>query len=669
MQTDADRRLALLSSALEQANATVRDRMDELSLVRRVGEAVGNHTSAWTLCSELVDAIARTINCKYTLIYTCGDFTGFRFQAVSSLFPRLEKFPQRLSGCPLSRRLEQARPPLFIPELNGCSEWLAGWPFPPNLASWLFVPLLARNDLRGVLCLADDRPKSFDEQTLRTLMMVVPQIASALANIGLCHHLRESELKYRTLVEAMQDVVYMCDANWRILETNPAATLLFGEAVVGRSLAALFASPEAAGEFQEAVNRLNQLQNFEAAVLGARQEHRVALLSCVKEAGRYSGIIKDITERCRFLEQVAHVQKMESIGTLASGVAHDFNNILAIILPHAELIQARLQPASPEHRFTEVILNATRRAALVTRQLLSLARKDPGLRKPVNFNEVIRTTGKLLEETFERRIRLEFDLDPNPPHIKADETQMEQVLVNLAINARDAMPEGGVLAFSTRHVHGAVRVEVADTGTGVDPAILPRIFDPFFTTKDPSKGTGLGLSMVYGIVKETGGNIEVQSEPGKGTRFILTFPAIPEPASHSDAPEAQPDRGCERILIVDDEPELLEMLEMILGDLGYSVLSASNGQEALKALNEDVQLVILDMLMPVMDGITALREMRLRAPGVKVLIASGYTAPEKMALLTHMGVDGFVHKPFKISKLAAMVRGILDGDTQSISVA
>jgi PAS domain S-box-containing protein len=660
MQADAERSIAVLGHALDQANATLRERMDELSLVRRVGDAVGNHTSVCELCSELVDAVSQAIDCKYALIYTAGDPSGLQLQAVSSLFPQSEKFPQNLSATlPLSRHLEQTRTPLFIADAQG-SEWLEEFPLHQSLASWMFVPLLARNDLRGVLCLADDQTGSYNEKTLRTLMMVVPQIASALANIGLCHHLRESELKYRTLVEGMQDVVYICDADWRILETNPAATVLFGESVVGKSLGTLFASPQAAVDFQETVNRMKQLQNFEAVLLNSQRERRVALLSCVNERKCYSGVIKDITERSRLFEQIAHSQKMESTGTLASGVAHDFNNILAIILPHAQLIKDRLEASSQEHRFAEVIISASQRAALVTRHLLSLARKDPGVRKVINLNEIIRATGKLLEETLERRVQLQFDLDPCQPHIRADETQIQQALLNLAINARDAMPEGGLLVFATRCAEGQAKLEVADTGVGIDHANLPKIFDPFFTTKGESKGTGLGLSIVYGIVRESGGTIEVESEPGRGSRFMLSFPAVPDTTSSSPSIEAQPPGGCERILVVDDEPELLKLLQMILSTLGYSVTCACNGKEALEVLSSDVQLVILDMLMPVMDGITALRQIRMRAPGVKVVIASGYTSPDQMTMLSQIGIDGFVQKPFEIGKLAATVRKVCD---------
>ena len=267
----------------------------------------------------------------------------------------------------------------------------------------------------------------------------------------------------------------------------------------------------------------------------------------------------------------------------------------------------------------------------------------------------------MLSETLDRNIRLEFDLSTEQTNIKADETQVEQVLLNLAINARDAMPEGGVLRFTSCSQGDQVIVRVADTGTGIDREILSKIFDPFFTTKNKSKGTGLGLSVVYGIVKQIGGSIDVISEVGAGAEFVLSFPSCTETRNKTVHQTARPAGGSEKILIADDEPEILKLLETVLKDLGYSVIAARNGVEAVEYAAQDIHLIILDMIMPEMDGVTALRCIRQKTPDVKVLVSSGYTSPEKAPLLETLGVDGFVHKPFEVVKLAATVRDVLDG--------
>jgi PAS domain S-box-containing protein len=661
MPNDTERRIASLTSALEQANYTLRGKMDELSLVRRVGDAISHHTSIWSLSSELVDAIAETINCKYAVIYSGSETGPFELQAVSSIFSGPEEFPVALRHARLLRYLEQSGSPIQITDIAENPIWAEDWPFPKNLASWLCVPLLTRNYLRGMLCLADDAAAVFDERTLRTLMIMVPQISSAFSNIGLYNHLRESETKYRTLVTGMQDVVYICDRHWQIVDANPAADALFGGSIVGKTLTELFASPNTASQFVEAVRSSRAVQNFETELLTAANERIVTLLSCVTDGDRYSGIVKDMTERTRLLEQITRAQKMESIGTLASGVAHDFNNILGIILPNAELIKMRAQAESPVTRYSDVIINASRRAAQLTKQLLSLARKDPLNFRIISLNEAVRMTGKLLGETLDRNIRLEYDLTSEPTNVKADETQVEQVLLNLAINARDAMPEGGVLTFTTRCEGAEVIVRVADTGTGIERETLSKIFDPFFTTKDKSKGTGLGLSVVYGIVKQTGGSIDVKSEVGTGTEFVLAFPSSSEARRKAAQQAVRTSRGSEKILIADDEPEMLNLLETSLTELGYSVVCARNGIEAVEYAEDDVKLIILDMIMPEMDGVGALRCIRQKTPDVKVLVSSGYTSPEKTPLLEALGIEGFVQKPFELAKLAGTVRDVLDG--------
>ncbi len=661
MPNELERRINFLATALEQANATIRGKMDELSLVRRVGDALSHHTSIWSLSGELVNAIADAVNCKYAIIYCGSDVSPFELQAVSSVFSGPEQFPTNIEHTRLVRYLEQNGSPLQIEDITGNATWSEDWPFSPTLVSWLCVPLLTRNHVRGVLILADDAPAAFDERTLRTLMIVVPQIISAFANIGLYNHLRQSELKYRTLVERIQDVVYICDRKWQIVDANPAAEALFGCNIVGRTLTELFASPNTASQFVESVRLSRVVQNYETELLTDSNKRIVTLLSCVTDGDLYSGIIKDVTERTHLLGQVTRAQKMESIGTLASGVAHDFNNILGIILPNAELIKMRSAPESPATRLADVIINATKRAAGLTRQLLSLSRKDAISLRTVCVNEAVRTTGKLLGETLDRKIRLEFDLTSNSTNIKADETQIEQVLLNLAINARDAMPEGGVLKFTTSSDGENAIVHVSDSGSGIDPDNLPNIFDPFFTTKEKTKGTGLGLSVVYGIVKQSGGSIDVKSELGVGTEFTITLPLTSEARKSAAQHDVKPAGGSEKIMIVDDEPEMLNLLEVLLKELGYSVVSAKNGREALECAEDDVNLIILDMIMPEMDGMTALRGIREKKPDVKVLISSGYTSPEKLPMLERIGIEGFVQKPFELRKIAATVRDVLDG--------
>jgi nitrogen-specific signal transduction histidine kinase len=661
MSNDAHRYIAALTATIEQANNTLRERMDELSLARRVGDAISQHTSVWSLSSELVEAIATTITCKYALIYAGPSASEFELQAVSRVFASSDRFPIALRDGRVIQYLKQSGDPIRISNIHEDERWRDGWPLPSNLASWLLVPLLTRNHLRGVLCLADDVPAAFDEQTLRPLMIVVPQISSAFSNIALYDRLRESETKYRKLVARMQDVVYICNGAWEILDANPAAEVLFGCPIAGKHLTELFASPNAASEFVQAVQASRGVKDFETHLLTAANQSVVALMSCTSDGEGYSGIIKDMTERTRLLDQITRAQKMESIGRLASGAADDFNNYIGTILPAAELIRTNAGNQSMVAGYAETIVEASQRAAQLTKQLVSLSRTDPVSLRRINLNEAVRATAKLIQEVLHRDIQCEFDLAPESLHIKADEAQMQQVLLNLAINARDAMPQGGLLKFKTRHEGAKAIVQVKDTGCGIDNETLPKIFDPFFTTKEKSKGTGLGLSVVYGIVKQTGGTIDVKSEVGIGTEFTLTFPSTDE-SRHRKARRTMPrPGGSEKILIADDEPEILKLLEATLMELGYSVVCARNGIEAVEQAQSDVKLIILDMVMPEMDGMAALRSIREKIPHVKILVISGYTSPERTPLLEAMDIQRFVQKPFELVKLAGAVRDVLDG--------
>ena len=659
MDSEDNRRISQLTTALEEANVAFRDKIEELSFVSRIGEAISGHTSTRELSSELVQVISQATLSKYAALYCPSHQGTFELQAVSDLFGGLHDFPGTISTSDLP---EEVHSPAGSIQFGDSRSWTGcpGWPFPEELLSWLCVPLNTRGTARGILFLADERQNAFSPSTVRTLSIVSPQMSSALANIALYDHLRTSEAKYRTFVERMQDVVYMCDTSWRIIELNPAARNMFAQCDSGGSLLNLFDSDETAGQFRKSVERMGSVQNFEAELERKQDESISALISAVDDGQRISVVIRDVTERNRLARQLTRTQKMESIGTLASGIAHDFNNILGIILPTAELIKLSQPPPKVGDR-ADTIIEATKRAAKLTTQLLTMARDEPQEVQLVQLNEIVRTTRHLLAETLDRTIRLELDLDEDLPPIRADENQMAQMLINLAINARDEMPDGGRITFRTRSKARQVLLTVADTGGGIDHAIIDKIFDPFFTTKEKGRGTGLGLSMVYGTIQRSGGTIDVQSEPGSGTEFRMSFPASNSTIRHLDFRKRRAPGGRETVLLVDDEEEILKLLEASLSRRGYAVLTAANGREALDRMTPEVDLVVLDMIMPVLDGLSTLRQIRRSFPHAKVLVASGYTAPDRLAALEVLGIQGFIPKPFHLDKLDTIIRDVLDG--------
>ena len=658
---DPESKLEYLAGALDEANSTICARMDELSLARRVGDAISAFTTVPELCKELVTAIAETITCTHAVIYSGLAGSPFHLQAISEVFGPGFSFPESITDSRIARMIVNYQTPIRIDNAASGLSNHKDWPFPADLHSWLFVPLVEGGNLRGVLCLTDDRPNAFSEETERTMLIVVPQIANALAKISLYEGIRSSEVKYRTLVESMQDVVFICDRDWKIENVNAAGSVVFGKSISGRTLPELFYSPLAAQRFIDTLESNRMIQNFEAEMKSELPNRPTVLLSCVRQGDGYAGVIKDVTERARLVEQVVRAQKMESVGTLAAGVAHDFNNILGIILPNAELIKLRAPSDASITRFADVIINASKRANQITKQLLSLARKEPRQQRTINLNDSIRTSCGLFEQTIGKRIAVELDFESDPMSIRADESQVDQILLNLAINARDAMPSGGSLCFHTSTDGKCVYLRITDSGTGIRKDVLPYIFDPFFTTKDKSKGTGLGLSIVYSLMKQFGGAIDVRSEMGKGTEFLLTFPAQFEGVVHREPNVIDANGGNERILIVDDEPEMRNLLETALKGIGYDVVSATNGMEAVEAVTDTFDLVIMDMVMPVMDGLTAAHAIREKFPEMKILVASGYTTPEHVPTLRKLNVEGFVQKPFELHKLANLIRDVLDG--------
>jgi PAS domain S-box-containing protein len=409
------------------------------------------------------------------------------------------------------------------------------------------------------------------------------------------------------------------------------------------------------------------------------------------EGGEFKGIrgvLTDVTEQRnakeaarKLEEQLRQSQKLEAIGTLASGVAHDFNNLLTIILGNADLMLMDLREDHPYYRLLEETKKAANRAASLTRQLLAFSRKQVIEPKILDLNEIIHNTHKMLARLIGEHIRLETNLAPDLWPVEADPGQMEQVIMNLAVNARDAMPEGGHLTLRTQNrdmdefffkekgVAGGpgsyAVLRVTDTGTGMSTEIMERIFEPFFTTKGMGKGTGLGLSTVYGIVKQNRGFIFVQSEPGAGTTFEILLPRV-EGRKSDDAREISPQAkplGSETILVVEDNKDVRAIALATLNRYGYHVLEAPDGESALNLIRSykgPVHLLITDVIMPGMGGNQLAGQVRVLRPNTKVLFMSGYTDES----ISRYGVLkpglALLSKPFTPEALAKKVREVLD---------
>ncbi|HVK15037.1 MAG TPA: response regulator [Gemmataceae bacterium] len=394
----------------------------------------------------------------------------------------------------------------------------------------------------------------------------------------------------------------------------------------------------------------------------------------------FIGVLTDVTARKHLEAQFHQAQKMEAVGQLAGGVAHDFNNLLTVINGYADLLLTETPAADATRESIAVVREAGERAAALTSQLLAFSRKSIVAPTVLDLNLVLDQVGRLLRRLIEEDVTLSIDLAPGLSRVKADPVHLEQLILNLAVNARDAMPGGGRLTVGTAEVGLAagdpaldadcppgryVRLTVADTGTGMPPDVQARIFEPFFTTKAPGKGTGLGLATVYGIVKLAGGSIRVASTVGKGTTFTVYVPAAPggatAPAATATAGPVA--RGDETILLVEDEPAVRKLARIALEAKGYRVLEAGNGMKALQEAERysgPIHLLVTDVVMPEMGGRQLAEALSAKRPGVKILYMSGYTDDAVVRHGVSEAADRFLQKPFGPAALTAKVRAVLD---------
>ncbi len=511
--------------------------------------------------------------------------------------------------------------------------------------------------------------------------------------------LRKSQLLQEKTFASLRDAVFIIDADkLEILDCNPAVTEIFGysqKELLGKTTGFLNVDEEAYENFKEnlySTGEENDFLNYSESQMKHSNgtifntEQCVMLLKDEKKNRiGWVNVVRDITERKRLEEQLRHSQKMEAVGRLAGGVAHDFNNLLTAIIGYSEILkmQGALDNNSIHH--VNEILNSANRAANLTQQLLAFSRKQVLQPKIIDLNELIIETEKLLRRLIGEDINLLTGLDPELGHLNADPGQIEQVIVNLSVNARDAMPDCGKLTIETNNVYldesycqeynkGAVGdyicLSISDTGHGMDKETKEHIFEPFFTTKEAGKGTGLGLSMVYGIVRQSGGYIWVYSEINHGTTFKIYLPRIEErDKTWKEKPEQQiPEKGTETIMVVEDEEMVRNMISDGLKQFGYTIIEAGSGIEAV-AVREgletgSIDLLITDVIMPEMNGKELVKRFYMNDPDLKVMFISGY--PDNAIM--HHGVldEGVVllQKPFSPRSLALKVREVLDSDKQ-----
>ncbi len=513
--------------------------------------------------------------------------------------------------------------------------------------------------------------------------------------------LRDSEARFRALVETTSDWVWEMDIKGFFTYCSPVCEMIYGfrpEELSFRCLFDVLMPPDEAARFRRTFDQCVRqalpflgVERRSIAKDGTTVHIEASGTPVLSEDGRvigFRGIDRDITERkkaeqekLRVEEQYRQSQKMEALGTLAGGIAHDLNNVLTPIMGNAQLCLLTIAPENPLYSKLQNIVKSTEKAARLLRQILAFSRKQVMARKPLNLNTLINDFGKMLRRLIREDIALELDLADDLGNVNVDAGQIEQLIMNLVVNARDAVAEGGKILIRTRNTKvGAeqlfdvdhkplagnyVVMSVIDNGIGIDPQNMARIFDPFFTTKPAGKGTGLGLSTVYGIVKQHDGHILIDTGPDRGANFQI-FLRHCEDATRDDRELANllpVQGGNETILVAEDNPEVRQMVVSILEHYGYRVFSAASGSEALQifyAPPHAIDLVVSDIVMPGVGGRTLADTIRKEHPYLPIIFMSGYPADVNLDDLGGKATFRYLQKPFNPQEIAEAVRGLLD---------
>src|SRR5580698_1681437 len=560
----------------------------------------------------------------------------------------------------------------------------------PHSLDWMGVPLKVNNHTFGVLAVQTySKNIRYGERDKEILTFVARQVASAVEIKRNEQAMRRSEARYRSLVQSSVYGIYRSSLEGRFLDVNPALITMLGygsaeEVLLLDPEAQVFAQPEEHTRLIEDFRRSGRLDGVEVrwkrkdgSPITVRISGR-AVSSADEPADVLEAIAEDVTDRRALEDQFRQAQKMEAVGRLAGGVAHDFNNLLMVVSGYAEVLLAKLDPLHPLHEKARAIQQASDRATTLTRQLLAFSRKQLLELKVVDVNAIVSDMERLMRPLIGENVELVARLAPTAPHTRADAGQLEQVLMNLVVNAKDAMSGGGKLTIQTQnivmdesHRRGQqfirpgvyVMLSVSDTGTGMDKETQSRIFEPFFTTKEKGKGTGLGLSTVYGIVKQSGGYVMVQSEQGRGTSFHIYLPRVEGTAEKHTTPAPDPALGgTETVLLVEDEESVRQLVRDTLAAKGYQVLEADSGEAGLAEAARykgAISLVITDVVMPGMSGRELVKHLAQSRPETKVLYLSGYTED---AIISDGSIESgtaFLQKPFSLQSLSRKVREVL----------
>jgi len=563
------------------------------------------------------------------------------------------------------------------------------WPH-RDIETWASVPIMMKDQFFGTIVVASKNREAFSDKQLELITSFSNQIGVAIENATLFERLRKSEERYIDLFEHAPDMYHIVNRDGIIVSCNQTEADRLGyrkEELVSQPVTKLYPAlyhVEARSLLAEIFANNREIKGLEEQMVHSKGELIDVSVSTsliydeLRKPILMRVVARDITEKKKMEAKIFHAQRIDSIGNLAGGVAHDFNNILTSILGSTTIMKRKMKKNDPWFRFVDIIETAAKRGASFTRQLLTFARKSNVQFRPVILNDIIEETLHLFEHSTDKTISVKKLLTNEVCLVNGDDGQVQQSLLNLLINARDAMPDGGVISVQSEKINFDTRttstigesrtgeyvaISVTDHGIGMEREIQQRIFEPFFTTKDQGKGTGLGLAVVYGVVNSHNGFITVQSEPGIGSQFTMYFPLLKDADRTLQSLKVQKlERGHERVLVVDDEQNVAEVIGGMLSNLGYTVTLAESGKKAvaLYKKNPRFDVVILDMNMPVMGGKETYAKLKALDPQVRIIISTGYSNKGIAFLPEGESSNAFLQKPYQLEELSRTMREVLD---------
>jgi signal transduction histidine kinase/ActR/RegA family two-component response regulator len=613
---------------------------------------------------------------------------GYSEEEKASIEQRVNQYP----GVGLGGWVAQHRETVRIPEIQADLRWLRSPGVGENLHAALAGPILHGDRLLGVLVLYHPEPGAFSNQQLDLLETICQQVGLALSNVEryqqvqhLLDLLAAEQHRLERLVEWLPVGMLVLDENRNLVLVNSLGSeilSILGPGVIGEPLAKL--GPLSVDEL---IRRHEEPIPVEVTLPGPpRQTFEIQLRSLGMEGPQWIITLRDVTQERQNQARIQMQERLATVGQLAAGIAHDFNNIMAAILVYTDLLMRDADIKKPARERLDVIQQQVQRAASLIRQILDFSRRSVMEQSTLDLLPFVKELDKLLGRVLPETIRLDLIYQPGTYLVNADPARLQQVFMNLAVNARDAMPEGGILRFELGRLHldlldappvpylppgDWIHITIADTGKGIDPETLPHIFEPFFTTKPPGQGTGLGLAQAYGIIKQHEGYIEVHNRLGEGASFEIYLPALPVPQVPVFEPVEAPEKNGqgEVILVVEDDAVTREAFQALLEAQNYLVLTAGNGVEALELYKkhiDGIDLVISDIVMPEMGGIALYQQLRERFPNMKMLFVTGHPLQEESQTMLSEGGVSWLQKPFSVPDFSQAVQILLSEGSPSL---